>query len=368
MLSPLQRPFNVGGLNETFGGSGSHTSSPTSSRRDGKEKSRYLIKHREYYMVGGDLFVLIDDVLFKIHSYFFKREAREFFDDAPADCAQAAPRSDEVDLGKSEDNAIRILDVTVQEFETFLWVFYNPQYSIYDAPIDSWFTILKLAHRWDFPIVKAFALRELQRRQSEVPLVTRIRIYQDYNAPPEYLVPLYGELCARDLTPTEEEAVELGFERMYRVFKARELLRSPVDAVDESGTYLSPMPEGITQEETFGTIEEIFGLPAYPIAEGAQDDVVQAGGVQEGGVRDEVVQDEGAQEEGAQDDKHGDNEDGSSSTSVQDDDDVDVYLDAVDDSQDEEKDEGKGEDQKKKSAKQKRADKKQKKNKKNNRS
>ena len=190
--------------------------------------------------------------------------------------------------GKSEDKPIRILDVTIEEFEEFLWVFYNPYVSLrlylvprsnpvlrsatryryfgnYDAPIASWFSILKLAHRWDFPIVKSFALRELKRREREVPLARRICLYQDYGAPPEYLVPLYGELCARDLTPTEEEAAELGFERTYRIFKARELLRSPVKAGMGDGGPLSPLPKGMREEDSYPAIEEVFELPPYPL-------------------------------------------------------------------------------------------------------
>jgi hypothetical protein len=54
--SPFQRPLNGGGLNDTLGNS---EGSPTSSRREGKERSRYLIRHDKYYMVGGDLFVLV---------------------------------------------------------------------------------------------------------------------------------------------------------------------------------------------------------------------------------------------------------------------------------------------------------------------
>ncbi|RXW16654.1 hypothetical protein EST38_g9200 [Candolleomyces aberdarensis] len=258
----MSRTSNGSGLDGSLNNFGA---SPTTPLRDGKERRRYILHHDKYYMVGGDLFVLIDDVMFKIHSYFFKREARNFFDDVPAGHGPVPPLAEE-DEGRSEAKAIRILDVTVEEFEHFLWVFYNPSYSIYDAEISSWFSILKLAHRWDFPMVKDFALRELERRQREVSLVKRIRLYHDYEAPPEYLVPLYGELCARDLTPTADEAVELGFEQMYRVFKARELLRSTVDAGADCP--LSPLRDGMTEEETYPTVAEVFGLPMYAPPEG----------------------------------------------------------------------------------------------------
>ncbi|KAF5320452.1 hypothetical protein D9611_010664 [Ephemerocybe angulata] len=204
--------------------------SPSSSRRGGNGL-RYVAHHERYYLVGGDLFVLIDGVMFKIHSYFFKRESRNFFDDAPPPSpSSSAP----------------------EEFEQFLWVFYNP---IYNAYITAFLSILKLAHRWDFPVVKDLAIRELRRREDEVPLVRRIRLYQEYEAPAEFLVPLYAELCAREWGPTNEEVEELGYEQMYYVVKAREMLRSTGG--------ISPLPRGMTQLETFSTIENVFGLPKY---------------------------------------------------------------------------------------------------------
>jgi hypothetical protein len=68
--------------------------------------------------------------------------------------------------------------------------------------------------------------------------------------------------------------MELGFDRMYRVFKARELLRSPVDAGDEGP--FSPLPEGVTEEATYPTIEDVFGLPPYPLTDGG-DELAGAG-------------------------------------------------------------------------------------------
>lgn len=74
--------------------------------------------------------------MFKIHSYFFKRESRNFFEDAPPPSASQSSPSDIDDRGASESRAIRIPNVTVEEFENFLWVFYNP-YAVtefYDRP------------------------------------------------------------------------------------------------------------------------------------------------------------------------------------------------------------------------------------------
>lgn len=100
-----------------------------------------------------------------------------------------------------------------------------------------------------------FALRELRRRESEVPLVTRIRLYQEYEAPAEYLVPLFGQLCAREVPPTNEEIAELGYEQMCYVWRAREALRFPEG--------LSPMPADSTQADVYSVVSQVMGLPFY---------------------------------------------------------------------------------------------------------
>lgn len=109
-----------------------------------------LQKHEEYYLTGGDLFILVEQYHFRVHRYFFQRES-SFFQarlNAPASPGSSAP-------GSSESAAIILPEITPSEFSTFLWVFYNPKYSLYDARPQEWVTILKLAHRWDFPEVRA---------------------------------------------------------------------------------------------------------------------------------------------------------------------------------------------------------------------
>ncbi|KAJ2918311.1 hypothetical protein MD484_g2138, partial [Candolleomyces efflorescens] len=214
------------------------------------EKTKGLVHHPQYYLLGGDLFVQIGTTIFKIHSYFFKREAKNFY----TKLLDPVSPGDEK-RGTCESNAIQIESATVEEFEHFLWVFYNPLYDVYDADIAVWFTILRLAHQWVFPQVTEFALREIKRREDEVELVPRIVLYHKYNAPPEYLVPLYAQLCARATTPTDEETALLGIERTLKVFVARERIRS-------SGG-ISPLPKGLHETDTYPAISSVLGLPEY---------------------------------------------------------------------------------------------------------
>ncbi|KAJ3529791.1 hypothetical protein NMY22_g8851 [Coprinellus aureogranulatus] len=203
----------------------------------------------------GDLYFLVDGMMFKVHSYFFKRESKIFLDNTTPPDPSTSEETKE-DEGRSEDRAIRLLDVSVQDFEKFLWVFYNPKYDIYDADIDWWFSILKLAHKWDFPIVKEFALRELRRRESEIPLVTRIVLYQEFEAPQNIWCLSFPSFCAREYGLTDGETLALGFELACRVWKTREALRNP------AGT--SPLPSGLTDTDCFSVVSEVMDLPPYP--------------------------------------------------------------------------------------------------------
>ena len=52
---------------------------------------------------------------------------------------------------------------TSDTFAAFLWIFYNPLYSIYRAPPEFWFDILSFAVMWGMDNVCDLAYRELDR-------------------------------------------------------------------------------------------------------------------------------------------------------------------------------------------------------------
>ncbi|TFK26268.1 hypothetical protein FA15DRAFT_297983 [Coprinopsis marcescibilis] len=224
------------------------------------ERMKSISHHKEYFLVGGDLYILINTTMFRIHSYFFRREAKNFYSKLLDPTSPGEQKH-----GTSENTAIIVENATIQQFERFLWVFYNPLYDIYQADISDWFSILRLAHEWDFPNVKRFALREIRRREDEIELVKRIVLYQDYKAPAEYLVPLYAELCARPTSPTEGEAQLLGFERTLKIFRAREQVRS-----DGS---ISPLPKGKSPVDTYPTISSVLGLPTFVFDKDYEDTI-----------------------------------------------------------------------------------------------
>ncbi|KAK0486261.1 hypothetical protein IW261DRAFT_1549125 [Armillaria novae-zelandiae] len=201
-------------------------------------------RHETYYIKGGDVYFLVDECMFRVHRFFFERESSKFRQmfSAPTSPGKEAE-------GSSPSTAFKLVDITAEDFAQFVWIFYNPRHSLYDACTAVWVNILRLAYDWSFPEVKALALRELERKT--IILVDRIILYQECKVDPSLLVPLYGKLCARDEPLTTEESVRLGVETTVRIFRARERLRSSsLDGLK------SPLPNNVDQANVMQVVEE----------------------------------------------------------------------------------------------------------------
>ncbi|EDR07243.1 uncharacterized protein LACBIDRAFT_294548 [Laccaria bicolor S238N-H82] len=209
---------------------------------DDTSRSRH---HRTAYIPGGDLFIevqsftLIDRTLFRVHSHFFTRDSQLFNARFNPSATPGVPRE-----GTSQGSPFRLQNVTVGDFEKFLWVFYNPTYSLYEADIKDWIRILELANMWSFVEVKAFALRELEKKEDGLDVVQRIVLYRQNQIEERHIHRHYVSLCARDTVLTLEECRALGLETTHLISAAREKLRA---APSDGGT--SPLPQGIEPED-----------------------------------------------------------------------------------------------------------------------
>ncbi|KDR75465.1 hypothetical protein GALMADRAFT_140117 [Galerina marginata CBS 339.88] len=207
-----------------------------------------LNRHPDYYIDAGDLHVLAQRTLFRVHGYFFSRES-------PIFSRKLNPASPgDVREGTTDNDPVVLEDVSPAEFEKLLWVFYNPKYSLYDTSIDDWNCILNLADKWEFHEVKELAVRELHKKK-DLDLVSKMALYQKYKVDPRHLVPLYAELCERDTSLTLEEATILGIESTVIVNTARERLRA-----NPSDEGRSPLPPDLEEKDVFRAIELQLGM------------------------------------------------------------------------------------------------------------
>ncbi|KAG5722317.1 hypothetical protein E4T56_gene9367, partial [Termitomyces sp. T112] len=149
--------------------------------RSNSDTFRALSRHETYYLTGGDLFFLLKHIHFRVHRYFFERESPFFQRQLQVPASPGA-----VPRGSTEGTAI-ILEEHPDDFAKFLWVFYNPRYSLYTTSVDDWKVILQLAHKWQFAEVKNLVVRELEKL--DMSDVDRIATYQDHEVDKNYLIP-----------------------------------------------------------------------------------------------------------------------------------------------------------------------------------
>ncbi|KAF9525017.1 hypothetical protein CPB83DRAFT_571931 [Crepidotus variabilis] len=176
--------------------------------------------HPEYYLVGGDLYFLFDITILRVHSYFFRRDSEKF-----AELLEAPIKTGEFKVGTKE-NPLELKDVTLDEFESFLWVFYNRKYSDYsEGTAENYVAILKISEEYGFPNVKAFAIDALEAR-SDIMLSQRIALYRHYRVGKKYILPLFLQAIMREEVDwiSDEEIEEVGPQAFNYLLRARERL------------------------------------------------------------------------------------------------------------------------------------------------
>ncbi|EJF57166.1 hypothetical protein BD309DRAFT_840413, partial [Dichomitus squalens] len=210
-------------------------------------------RHPKYYLNGGDVHFLVENYIYRVHRYFFERESAWFREKlgAPTPAGQT-PK------GSSDANPFPLDDVAADDFSKFLWVFYNPKYSIYDATLDDWIAILKLAYDWRFGEVKKLCTREIEK--FIIQPVPKIELYQQYELDKKLLIPSFLYLCMRAEPLSLKEGRQIGLETALLIATARECARGK----PAGNGARSPTAADLEEDELVSIIKEIFGLTAGP--------------------------------------------------------------------------------------------------------
>ncbi|KAL4255949.1 hypothetical protein AB1N83_012810 [Pleurotus pulmonarius] len=193
-----------------------------------REVGLALVRNHKYYLPGGDLHLLADGQLFRVHKYFFQRESEWFRDRIAIPVTRSNyPR------GTSDSDAIQ-LSVRSSDLEKFLWIFYNPTYNLCACPATDWIIVLGLAHQWGFHEVKKLVIRQLESKQ--IHLVDRIALYAAHGVDDEELRKYYTELCLRPEPMSLHEGMKLSMYVVIMVATVRERLREGDDGALDSET------------------------------------------------------------------------------------------------------------------------------------
>jgi len=174
-------------------------------------------RHDRYYIPSGDVVFMVEDVLFRVHRYFFVRESPVFRDMLSMPCPKGSDPE-----GLSDHRPIHLPQVKQVDFGRFCWVFYDPKYS-HTASVEEWSSILALAHLWQFEEVKAFAVRALDKMW--VPPVQKAILARDYDVGKDWLETAYTIVGVREQPLTAEEGRRLGMDVVVKIAELRERIR-----------------------------------------------------------------------------------------------------------------------------------------------
>ncbi|KAF8271080.1 hypothetical protein EI94DRAFT_1721294 [Lactarius quietus] len=208
--------------------------------------------YRHDYIHGADAVFIVERTLYRVHRFFFIRDSSWFEDRLP----YPQPPGD---TGEgTENNPLVLEDVSKTDFERLLWVFYNPKYSLYDASIKEWTSILKLAHRWDLIEVKELAVRGLESHHDQISALQKVVLYQTYDVDRKHLQAAFTDLTVRDDSITIEEGRLLGLDTCVQLARAREFAR----ALSFSGKRVANprIPVSLAEDELHTLINSVFRL------------------------------------------------------------------------------------------------------------
>lgn len=217
-----------------------------------------IISHPQYFIPSGDTQFLAQNVLFKVHRYFFERESTFF----------SAIFSD-----SSDNTKPFTLDVKPEDFAHLLWVFYDEDFEYESQPLEKWLVILRLATRWGFRKVRKLVIRQLEKLDLQP--IDKIKIYSDFKIDAQLLIPSYSTLAKSPTLPPLSEAAKLDIETILKITMVRE---RALQKAAEDGCR-SPTSASAGDEDVKRFICDIFDLPKGISASTTEPSQTAAGGV-----------------------------------------------------------------------------------------
>lgn len=92
----------------------------------------------------------------------------------------------------------------------------------------------------------------------DMPLISRIRLYQQLKINQKHLLPLYSKLSTRPQGLTKRESEAIGLTTTVLIFNARERLRAT-----PSTNGLSPLPAGLDDGDAEAVLVDLLKSPHH---------------------------------------------------------------------------------------------------------
>ncbi|KAH9848127.1 hypothetical protein C2E23DRAFT_740246 [Lenzites betulinus] len=156
----------------------------------------------------------VENCLFRVHRYFLERDStffKDFFQRALSGTG----------MGKTDDTAIRLPDVSRREFECLLHFLYHGASNSQNDSILNLVLLLSTSTSLAFPAARTHAIAALDSASPPLDPVERVFLAEKYGIP-AWLRPAYVALCARAHPLEDSEAEVLGLQTTARLARARE--------------------------------------------------------------------------------------------------------------------------------------------------
>ncbi|KAH9915885.1 uncharacterized protein B0H18DRAFT_1039570 [Fomitopsis serialis] len=175
-------------------------------------------RHERFYLGDGTVVFQVEDVLFKVHSYFFEHYSKGFHDMFLCQPTEGVPLE-----GSADCVPIVLEQTSALDFERLLQVFYPDAFHAWQlGATDEWISVLRLAHRWQFDSIVKLAADWLP---SYATLVEQIALAREFNLP-NIIRPAGVQLCARAEPLSLEETKILGVDAAHIIWSLREGYRT----------------------------------------------------------------------------------------------------------------------------------------------
>ena len=139
-----------------------------------------IILSNEYYLPGGDLYILIDNTLFRVHRYLITRNSTMI--NAMLDIAEEDVGKQPTGSSRTDPLFLKSEFTTPHTFTLLLSIIYNPKYNLYENHTRrDWFDILYIAIYWGFGEIERLAMQQIEliddrldTQQSSVQITRRL--------------------------------------------------------------------------------------------------------------------------------------------------------------------------------------------------
>ncbi|RPD65580.1 hypothetical protein L227DRAFT_466941, partial [Lentinus tigrinus ALCF2SS1-6] len=167
-------------------------------------------RHPDYYFEDGNLTILVDDVLFKLHRAVLASGASAFTD-----------RFSHHD-GGSDEWPLPLSGTRVREFAMFLSVIYPASRAgtLKSHTLEEWIVILDQSYKWGCSAGRAMAVEYLQSLSMDH--VLKIAIWKKYELGEAYIIPSYHAICIRQHPLSAAEGKLLGLDAAVRLAAMRD--------------------------------------------------------------------------------------------------------------------------------------------------